>query len=131
VTRSPALRTGAAAILALGAGLVAALIQCSDDEGMDGSGWSRGLLVLFGASIITTVLAHRWWLLWIALVLVLPWISLVLCVVDDPTSDGMEFLYIPIEATVTAALALTGFVVSRIAARNAGTPSASSSSISR
>ena len=114
--RPSVLRAAAAAIIALGAGAAAALIQCSNDEGMDGDGWTLGLLFMFGAAVVATVLAHRWWLLWIGLVVSLPWISLVNCVVDDPTSDGMQYLYIPIEAVVTAALVVVGFIVDRMAA---------------
>ena len=69
-----------------------------------------------GAAVVATVLARRWWLLWIGLVVSLPWISLVNCVVDDPTSDGMQYLYIPIEAIVTAGLVVVGFIVDRMAA---------------
>jgi hypothetical protein len=100
---------------ALSAGVLTALIQCSEDEGMSGEGWTVGLILIFAATAVATLLAHRWWGLWVAVTLAPPWISLVNCVSDDPTSDGLEVLYIPVEAVVTVVTVVVAFAIHRLA----------------
>jgi hypothetical protein len=99
---------------ALGAGVATALIQCSSDEGMDGGGWNVGLLLLLVGTVVATLLAHRWWALSVALALAPPWISLVNCVSNDPTSDGMEVFYYPLEAAVTVVAVVVAFIAHRV-----------------
>jgi hypothetical protein len=96
----------------LGAGIFAASTQCSATEGMDG-GWDRGALLIIVAAAVATVLFRRWWLLWVAVALTPAWISLVDCVVNDPTSDGLEIFWYPIEAILTAVVVVIAFGIDR------------------
>jgi hypothetical protein len=114
VIQTSAPRAVVAFVTALGAGVITALIQCTDDEGMYGNGWTVGLLLLSAGVVAATLLAHRWWTLWAALAFVPPWISLVDCVSNDPTSDGLEPLWYPIEAVFTLLVVVVGFVTHRV-----------------
>ena len=93
MTHPSAPRAVAASAAALAAGLVTAQIQCSNDEGMEGGGWTVGVLLLLAGTVTATLLAQRRWGLWVFVALGPTWISLVDCVANDPTSDGLEVLY--------------------------------------
>lgn len=111
--RTSAPRAVLAAAAAVAAGLVTAQIQCSGTEGMDGDGWTKGVVLIAGAVAIATLLAHRWWSLWAFVALTPVWVSLVDCVSNDPTSDGMEVLYYPTEAVFTAGVVVMAFAIHR------------------
>jgi hypothetical protein len=98
--------------VSLGGGLFAASTQCSETEGMDG-GWGRAALLIIVAVAVATVMSHRWWILWVAVALTPASISLVDCVVNDPTSDGMEIFWYPIGAILAALVVVMAFVINR------------------
>jgi hypothetical protein len=111
------LKVTGAAVVALGVGVVAALHQCSDDEGMTSERWNPTLLLLAAGIVGATLLAHRPWALWVALAFVPPWISLVDCVANDPTPDGLEVFWVPTEAVVTGIAGALAFALHRVLAR--------------
>jgi len=113
--RTTAPRATVAFAVSLGAGVFAASTQCSETEGM-GGGWARGALLIIVAVAVGTALFRRWWLLWVAVAVTPAWISLVDCVVNDPTSDGLEIFWYPIEATLTALAVVIAFTVDRVCA---------------
>jgi flagellar biosynthesis protein FliQ len=98
--------------VSLGAGVFAASTQCSETEGMDG-GWSRAALLIIVAVAVATVMSHHWWLLWVAVALTPASISLVDCVVHDPTHDGLEIFWYPIEAILAALVVVIAFAINR------------------